>query len=329
MRDGPALQQRRGGRHRNDPASTSQRSISRRRAVWASASVGALVTVGFCAVITGAMGGHDADPVAVPTTAASSGVSAPEPIPPPPTSPHGAPDTLDADFAQLRQRVHGVVAVAISAVGAGADPRMLGDWPGGPAWSTIKVPLAIAALRETNQSEASQSMTAAITESDTAAAESLWDSLGDPSVAAQKVEAVLREAGDQTEVQSQRVRPPFTAFGQTIWSLTAQARFLSYAVCDSRDQPIFALMGRIAGNQSWGLGHIAGTRFKGGWGPKPTGEYLIRQIGVIPTPSGLTAVSMAIEPASGSMAEGTEELTEVANWLSDHLSQLPSGHCGS
>jgi beta-lactamase class A len=135
--------------------------------------------------------------------------------------------TLDADFAQLRQKVHGVVGIAISAVGADQNPRVLRDWSPGPAWSTIKVPLAIAALREANPPEVTQTMTAAITDSDNAAAESLWASLGDPTVAAQKVEKVLREAGDETKVQSQKVRPPFTAFGQTIWSLTEQAKFIS------------------------------------------------------------------------------------------------------
>ena len=49
-------------------------------------------------------------------------------------------------------------------------------------------------------------MTAAITESDNAAAELIWASLGDPVTAAGKVEAVLRQTGDLTTVQSQKVR---------------------------------------------------------------------------------------------------------------------------
>ncbi|MGO9156626.1 hypothetical protein [Mycobacterium sp.] len=56
-------------------------------------------------------------------------------------------------------------------------------------------------------------MTAAITESDNAAAESIWASLGDPVIAARKVEAVLRQTGDFTTVQSQKVLPEFSAFG--------------------------------------------------------------------------------------------------------------------
>ena len=45
----------------------------------------------------------------------------------------------------------------------------------------IKVPLVIAALREEAPPEVTDAMTAAITESDNAAAESIWASLGDPS----------------------------------------------------------------------------------------------------------------------------------------------------
>ncbi|WP_131811900.1 hypothetical protein [Mycobacterium mantenii] len=172
-------------------------------------------------------------------------------------------------------------------------------------------------------------MTAAITESDNAAAESLWESLGDPPIAAEKVENVLSEAGDHTRVQSQRVRPPFTAFGQTDWSLTDQAKFISFATCDHRDDPIFELMGQIDASQSWGLGNISQARFKGGWGPQVSGNYVVRQIGVIPVADERTAVAIAVQPPSGSFDDGTKELTEIATWLSQHREQLPHGHCTS
>jgi crotonobetainyl-CoA:carnitine CoA-transferase CaiB-like acyl-CoA transferase len=89
-----------------------------------------------------------------------------------------------------------------SAVGSGASPSTLGDWQTGPAWSTIDVPLAIAACRQENPPQITAAMKAAITESDTAAAESIWEGLGDPVTAVHKVEDVLKEAGDSTTVQS-------------------------------------------------------------------------------------------------------------------------------
>jgi hypothetical protein len=219
------------------------------------------------------------------------------------------------------------MGVAVTAVGDGKDPMMLGDWSIGKAWSTIKVPLTMAVLRDQDQPHVTDAMKVAITESDNAAAESIWAGLGDAETAEHKVEQILQETGDPTTVQSQRVRPPFTPFGQTDWSLAHQARFVSLAVCDKLNQRIFDLMGQVEPDQSWGIGTISGAQFKGGWGPDPSGAYLVRQIGVIAGPTGMIAVAIAAQPASGSFSDGTSDLTAVANWLSAHIAELPTGQC--
>ncbi|WP_375487845.1 hypothetical protein [uncultured Mycobacterium sp.] len=170
-------------------------------------------------------------------------------------------------------------------------------------------------------------MRAAITESDNAAAELIWEQLGDPVTAAHKVEAVLSRYGDPTTVEWRKLRPEFAAFGQTIWPLTNQARFTAAAVCDSANAPIFMLMSQVEKDQRWGLGLIPDTQFKGGWGPSSTGSYLVRQLGVLKTPTGLTAVAVATQPASGSFGDGTQELTEVSKWLTSHAAELPAGQC--
>jgi hypothetical protein len=236
---------------------------------------------------------------------------------------------LVADFARLETTLHAVAGIAVSAVGNGQTPITLGQWQSGPAWSTIKVPLIIAALREERPPKVTDAMTALITESDNAAAESIWVSLGDPVTAAYKVDAVLRETGDSTTVQSERVRPEFSAFGQTEWSLTDQVRFTSVAVCDTANAPVFALMGQVQSDQRWGIGTLPGSRFKGGWGPSPTGSYLVRQMGVLAGPTGMIVVALAAQPASGKFDDGVAALTEMARWLTAHLSALPAGHCGS
>jgi hypothetical protein len=246
-----------------------------------------------------------------------------------PTITSTAPSNLAADFAQLQAQVHAPVGIAVTAVGADQPPIILGDLQSGPAWSTIKVPLAIAALREEDPPTVAAAMSAAITESDNAAAETIWAGLGDPITAAHKVEAVLRETGDPTTVEFRKLRPEFTAFGQTDWSLADQAKFVSSAVCDTRNAPIFALMGEVVPDQSWGIGTIPNSRFKGGWGPSTAGSYLVRQIGTLGAPTGTVAVAMAAAPASGSFTDGTTELTDVANWLHDHLAALPAGQCHS
>jgi hypothetical protein len=238
-----------------------------------------------------------------------------------------APAALAADFTRLESKLHASVGIVISSIGDKQAPIALGEWRTGPAWSTIKVPLVIAGLRDQNPPAITAAMDAAVTRSDNAAAESIWAGLGDPITAAQKVQAVLRSTGDPTFVQSQKVRPEFTAFGQTDWPLTDQVSFTSAAYCDRANAPVFALMGRIEPDQRWGIGTVAGSLFKGGWGPSPAGSYLVRQIGVLAAPQGMVAVALAAQPASGSFDDGTADLTEMARWLSAHVGDLPAGQC--
>jgi hypothetical protein len=231
------------------------------------------------------------------------------------------------DFSALQDRVSAVIGIALAPVGGSAAPLYLGQWHSGPAWSTIKVPLVMVALRAHEPPRVTEQMTEVIIRSDNAAAEAIWAGLGEPASAARKVEAVLSQAGDSTSVQARRVRAQFSAFGQTDWSLTNQADFLAVAACDARNAPVFALMGQVAAGQRWGIGTIGGTRFKGGWGPFPSEKYLQRQIGLITTPTGVTAVAVAAEPDSGSYNDGVQALNDIADWLSDHLALLPSGRC--
>jgi hypothetical protein len=281
------------------------------RRVWLVAGISALATMLLAAgVIVGAnLGAHGTAPPAAGPGAVSAAA-------------------LAADFVELETKLHAAAGMAVGAVGSDGKPLSLGDWQTGPAWSTIKVPLIIAALRKENPPRVTDAMTAAITESDNAAAESIWASLGDPVSAAHDVEAVLRQTGDPTTVQSQEVRPGFSASGQTEWSLIDQVRFVSTAFCDSADAPIFTLMGRVESDQRWGIGTIAGTRFKGGWGPSPAGGYLVRQIGVLAANDGMIAVALAAQPASGTFEDGIADLTEMAHWLTAHLGALPAGRCG-
>lgn len=236
-----------------------------------------------------------------------------------------APAPLAEAFAQLQATLRGQVGLAVAPAGNGNSPLHFGAWQTGPAWSTIKVPLAIAAYREGG--EVTSDMRAAITESDNVAAESIWQSLGTPAVSARKVETILQETGDNTVVQSQKVRPEFTAFGQTDWPLTEQARFLAAASCDNRNAPILDLMGEVEPSQSWGIGRIGDALFKGGWGPSTSGNYLVRQIGLLTTATGTVAIAVAAQPDSGSFDDGVAQINTVANWLAERLAELPAGRC--
>jgi hypothetical protein len=242
------------------------------------------------------------------------------------------PARLTGDFAQFQTGLHARVGVVVRGVGTGSvAPVALGglDFADQPAWSTIKVPLVIASMRQNSNDHPTTAMVAAITESDNAAAEAIWGGLGDPVTAAADVGKVLHDAGDPTIVESRKLRPEYTAFGQTDWSLTNQARFLSAAACDQRDRLVLDLMGQVTNDQrSWGVGPFADTKVKGGWGPSPSGHYLVRQIGVMPAGQrGLTVVAMAAEPDSGSFADGTRVLSQIGDWLHARLEALPAAKC--
>lgn len=205
------------------------------------------------------------------------------------------------------------------------------------AWSTSKVPVAVAALRAvddgtsvSNAATVQGNVTSAITASDNAAAQALWDSLGDPTTAGRKVEDVLRDGGDTaTTVQTQVVRDGFTSFGQTLWSTEGQVRFAGGLSCLDGAQPVLAAMGQIAAGQDYGLGRLTGARYKGGWGPDTTGAYQVRQFGLVPGADGtLVPVAVAVTSPDGSYESGSAALSAIVDQLGGTLGAahgVPSG----
>lgn len=220
---------------------------------------------------------------------------------------------LEASFDQLATTVPAQLGVAIARPGRTLS---LGPWSAGVAWSTIKVPLAVAALRR-DPSGAYDQVVKAITESDNAAAEQLWSRLGEPADAARQVRAVLCAAGDTaTVVESQRLRHGYTAFGQTQWPTDRQARFAARLSQLGEAAPVVDLMRRLTAHQRWGLA-ARGFAAKGGWGPGVGQEnYLVRQFGIVPTGVGPVGVALAAEARDFDAA--VKALDTLTDWLVDH-----------
>jgi len=239
------------------------------------------------------------------------------------------PPAARRSFQQLAASLGGQVGLSISGLGQ-AEGRRFGDLSGGVAWSTIKVPLAQAALDAGRASESD--VTAAITASDNAAAERLWASLGSGRRAAGAVQSVLADNGDgSTTVNAVRTRPAFSAFGQTEWTLDAQRAFISAYVCSHRGSRITRLMRQVVPGQQWGLGAVGREAgYKGGWGPGPSGPYLVRQMGWITLGGSRTAaVAMAAIAPSGTYEAGAQALSRVAEWITANISgsDLGGGGC--
>jgi len=224
---------------------------------------------------------------------------------------------LQASFGQLCDGVPATIGAAI--VAPGGALFSFGEWSTGVAWSTIKVPLAIAALRS-DRSRAGGLLGKVISESDNPASEALWSQLGAPADAARRVRAVIAEAGDpDTVVESRRLRQGFTPFGQTQWSLIRQAGFAARLPSLGEAATVIALMHRLTAAQRWGLA-AKGFAAKGGWGPGLRGDYLVRQFGMVPAASGHVGVALAAQ--ANSFEAGVDVLNTMADWLLNHLPDL-------
>ena len=226
---------------------------------------------------------------------------------------------LETSFAELSGGVPATIGVAIAAVD-GTCLASYGTWSAGVAWSTIKVPLAIAAMRAGVDSGELAAQT--ITQSDNTAAEELWSRLGDPAQAAQQVQTVIRDGGDaSTVVESRRLRPGYTAFGQTQWSLGRQAQFAARLPGIPDASPVVDLMHSLAADHCWGLA-AKGFAAKGGWGPGAGGDYLVRQMAIVPIQAGHVGVALAAQVHDGVFETGIDVLNDLTDWLVDHLAEL-------
>lgn len=204
----------------------------------------------------------------------------------------------------------------------------------GRAWSTLKVPVSLAAERKNGAAVAAKEDKAIIF-SDNDAAGDLWGSLGGGRASVGAVSGVLREGHDTRTRVSSEIDDPPSYPGYTPWALADQARFGAQLPCLPGSEHVIRLMSAVAPNQQWGIarvGHDQGaiTAVKGGWGPARGLDrgILVRQLGFIGTTRGQVAVSMAAIPRSGKFSDGTAMLNQMGMWLSRNLAQLPMGRCG-
>ena len=197
----------------------------------------------------------------------------------------------------------------------------------------MKIPVAIAAVTQAgghpSQATLGQ-MRLAITQSDNNAAMAIWAGLGSPTTAAAQTQAVLRQGRDTTTVvPSQVLRPGYTPFGQSNWSLTAQATFAASLPCMSNTSQVLDLMGQITSSQRWGIGTLANTvAFKGGWGPGTGGAYLVRQMAVVRLGDGTRiGLALAARPADGSFNTGISDLNAMAGWVAANIRSGGTNRC--
>lgn len=232
----------------------------------------------------------------------------------------------------LRKKTPGRLGIAIVPIGSDAA-MSFGDLRTARAWSTLKVPVSLAAQRKFGSAVAVKE-DKAITLSDNDAAGELWGSLGGGRVSVDAVTGVLREGHDTRTRVASEADTPRSYPGYTQWALADQARFGAHLPCMPDSEHVVRLMSSVAPNQQWGIARVgraqgATTAVKGGWGPatdKAPG-YVVRQLGIISTTRGQVAVSMAAQPRSGRFGDGITMLNAMGKWLGRNLSVLPTGRC--
>ena len=249
-------------------------------------------------------------------------------------SPGGTIGSFDEGLKELESSGGIQVGVAVSAPGNkdASKVQVGGSWKGGRAWSTIKVPLSIAAIQK-NASTGSvtdpyggscshsldSAVNKAITQSDNCAAWWLWQALGgDNSSAAGSVTNVINAGGDSsTSVASTGDGQSLTS-GRTTWSLIGQAIFMSNITSiDGANKVISTMKTHNAGDGSHGLNTFTSIT-KGGWGSTDT-----RQLGIIKLDNGKCS-AVAIGTNRGS---DFSILDKIAQVIKNHQDDLPSGTC--
>lgn len=174
---------------------------------------------------------------------------------------------LEAQLEEIAGEVAAAFGGRLGVAVAGEDGQVsAGDAAATPAWSTIKVPIAVAALRA--DEALYPSAVSAITVSDNTAAENLYRAVGPGAV-----NEVLAEAGMAATLNTEVVRPEFSTFGQTLLTPAQEAQLAGTLACLDGAGDVLGLMGSIDPGQAWGLGVLPGAKFKGGWGPGTDGAY--------------------------------------------------------
>lgn len=271
----------------------------------------------------------EATPTPVPT-------STPTPSPSPTASPTPElipPDPeLAAAFEALTTELAGEYALAWV---DGDGLHVLGESVDETAWSTIKVPLAIAAAEQpapVGGIDPWPHIEAAVTRSDNDAALQLWAALGAPEGAASAVDEVLTAYGSAaTRTESRIVRPGFSAFGQTQWGLEDQARFAAALACTddgSTAGQVRAAMGRVVPDQRWGMGQLDDAHLKSGWGPDRRGHYVLRQLGDGVTDGQQYALAVTGRATAGTYPQTASDLTALVDWWAATATPRSGLACG-
>lgn len=217
--------------------------------------------------------------------------------------------TWSAGYSSLRIKN---ASVAVTPLGSGRT-LTVGDHRRDFAWSTIKVPIVVAADSRRTGSRADKA--AALRYSDNAAARRVYDSLG-PSRRS-ILNRHLRKNGDP------RTRTSAVAPGLTYWHVAHQSRYASHIACSAKARPARIEMKKARPSYPFGLLQTklrSRTIQKIGYGGTE-----VRQLAIVTLSDGRRyGVSIL---ADGGFTPARSKVDRIARWVANRLDHVPARRC--
>ena len=229
-----------------------------------------------------------------------------------PTSVAAAPFNLEEELhgivREVRSKYSGQLGIAVTTKEGTVH---VGARGAGPSWSTVKVPIAIAAMR-TGHFEGQVDL--AIKESDNPASYVLWKQVVYNSPDARVVVDKLLAEGESKITWPQTESSGNVPYGYTRWLLPDQSKFGAHLACLPKAEYVYDAMGDIVEWQQYGLTRLPHVHAKGGWGYDPElGWYTVRQFGTLEIEGGTIGLAMTSVQMDGAIhGETTAHETSVA-----------------
>ncbi|WP_297006725.1 hypothetical protein [uncultured Corynebacterium sp.] len=234
---------------------------------------------------------------------------------------------IESVVADISDRFDAKVGVSLRAGGGVVHAGESGDLH---AWSSVKVPVAFAAVQHQLDAAATGApavdltgdLALALTRSDNDAALRLWETLGTDEESSVAVDGVFRQAGDPTDAEADRDREGYEGFGDIHWTLDNQVIFANRMSCLPGAEQVLDPMGHVIDEHRQGLGLLPGSRFKGGWGNEADGSYVLREFGLVGAPGRQVPVAFSVVPADAGDTTAREAAAALAHALEPVIADL-------
>ena len=215
-----------------------------------------------------------------------------------------------------------------------ADPYQASQepWTGGieamPAYETIALPIAAALKDDESRAPADTRylFNRAITHSSQAATQAMWEYLGAPHQAEEKITDALHRYGDFTTSLDYLEERTLANAKEIMWRLDDQTRFMAGLGCNYYESIDLLSAMNDPRSQAWGMEYLPASYSYGSLHEQDR-RWNARQVGLIWLKEGPhVALAIAVEGAS-SEREAREAMTDLAYGVRDQARGIHHSQC--